>query len=30
MGIEINSSWVTQDNRPDRDEKWLNAILVKR
>ncbi|WNC72507.1 class I SAM-dependent methyltransferase [Thalassotalea psychrophila] len=28
--IEISSTWITEDNRPDRDEKWLNAILVKR
>lgn len=27
--IDINSTWITEDNRPDRDEKWLNAILVK-
>jgi 2-polyprenyl-3-methyl-5-hydroxy-6-metoxy-1,4-benzoquinol methylase len=27
--IEISSTWVTEDNRPDRDEKWLNAILAK-
>lgn len=28
-GIEIASLWVTQDNRPDRDERWLNGILRK-
>lgn len=28
-GIDISSTWITEDNRPDRDEKWLNAILVK-
>jgi len=27
--IEISSTWVTEDNRPDRNEKWLNAILIK-
>jgi trans-aconitate methyltransferase len=27
--IDIRSTWVTEDNRPDRDEKWLNAILLK-
>jgi len=27
--IEVNFIWITEDNRPDRDEKWLNAILVK-
>jgi len=27
--IDIDSTWITEDNRPDRDEKWLNAILVK-
>lgn len=28
--IGIGSTWITEDNRPDRNEKWLNAILVKR
>lgn len=28
-GMEIASLWVTQDNRPDRDETWLNGILRK-
>jgi 2-polyprenyl-3-methyl-5-hydroxy-6-metoxy-1,4-benzoquinol methylase len=27
--IEIQQTWVTVDNRPDRSEKWLNTILVK-
>ena len=27
--IEIEATWVTEDNRPERQEKWLNAILVK-
>lgn len=27
--IEIEATWITEDNRPDRQEKWLNAILVK-
>lgn len=27
--IHINSVWVTEDRRPGRDERWLNAILVK-
>ena len=27
--IEIEATWLTEDNRPDRQEKWLNAILVK-
>lgn len=27
--IEIQQTWVTVDNRPDRQEKWLNSILVK-
>lgn len=26
---EILDMWVTVDKRPDRDEKWLNAILKK-
>jgi 2-polyprenyl-3-methyl-5-hydroxy-6-metoxy-1,4-benzoquinol methylase len=28
--IDISSIWITEDNRPDRNEKWLNAIWVKR
>jgi len=28
-GMEIASLWATQDNRPDRDETWLNGILRK-
>ncbi len=28
--IDVSSTWTTEDNRPDRNEKWLNAILVKR
>lgn len=27
--METVSLWVTQDNRPDRDEVWLNGILRK-
>ncbi len=27
--IAVNSTWVTEDNRPDRNEKWLNALLIK-
>lgn len=27
--IEIEETWITEDNRPDRQEKWLNAILMK-
>ncbi len=27
--IEIQSTWLTEDNRPDKQEKWLNVILVK-
>ena len=27
--IEIISTWVTADQRANRDEKWLNAILKK-
>lgn len=29
QGMEIASLWSTQDNRPDRDETWLNGILRK-
>lgn len=28
--LSIKNTWITEDNRPDRNEKWLNAILVKR
>jgi len=28
--VEVKRTWITEDNRPDRNEKWLNAILVKR
>ena len=28
-GMESASLWATQDNRPDRDETWLNGILRK-
>lgn len=28
-GMEIASLWATHDNRPDRDERWLNGILRK-
>jgi 2-polyprenyl-3-methyl-5-hydroxy-6-metoxy-1,4-benzoquinol methylase len=27
--IDISSTWITEDNRPGRNEKWLNAILIK-
>ncbi|WP_223270203.1 class I SAM-dependent methyltransferase [Colwellia sp. C1TZA3] len=27
--IEVKYSWVTEDNRPDRNERWLNALLIK-
>jgi 2-polyprenyl-3-methyl-5-hydroxy-6-metoxy-1,4-benzoquinol methylase len=27
--ITIKKVWITEDNRPERDEKWLNAILKK-
>ena len=29
VGIQIKSTWVTIDQRPDRSEKCLNALLVK-
>ncbi|GDX07537.1 bifunctional 2-polyprenyl-6-hydroxyphenol methylase/3-demethylubiquinol 3-O-methyltransferase UbiG [Buttiauxella sp. A111] len=28
--VEIETLWTTQDNRPERDEIWLNALLTKR
>lgn len=27
--VEIGSLWVTEDNRPGRDEVWLNGVLKK-
>lgn len=27
--LRIRDSWATKDLRPDRNEQWLNAILVK-
>ena len=27
--IKTEATWITEDNRPDRQEKWLNAILTK-
>lgn len=29
-GIELHTLWTTPDKRVDRNEKWLNAILIKR
>ncbi|MCS2149328.1 class I SAM-dependent methyltransferase [Scandinavium manionii] len=28
-GIHIQSTWLTEDKRPDRNETWLNALLRK-
>jgi SAM-dependent methyltransferase len=28
-GIQIQSTWLTEDKRPDRNETWLNALLHK-
>lgn len=28
-GIHIKTMWKTEDKRPDRDETWLNALLLK-
>lgn len=27
--LDVLSTWITEDARPDRDEKWLNAIIKK-
>lgn len=27
--IEIKNTWITEDNRPNRCERWLNAIIIK-
>lgn len=29
LDIEVKNTWITEDNRPDRYEKWLNSILLK-
>ncbi|MFP2239440.1 class I SAM-dependent methyltransferase [Pseudescherichia vulneris] len=28
-GIDIQSMWMTEDKRPERNEIWLNALLIK-
>ena len=28
-GVVIKKMWITSDNRPEREEMWLNAILLK-
>ncbi|VEB95321.1 Tellurite resistance protein TehB [Cedecea lapagei] len=28
--LEIAEQWLTRDVRPDRDERWLNVILIRR
>ncbi|RZF80537.1 class I SAM-dependent methyltransferase [Pseudoalteromonas sp. CO325X] len=27
--ITVKTTWVSEDNRPDRNERWLNALLAK-
>ena len=27
--LTISKDWVTEDKRPDRDERWLNLVLRK-
>jgi 2-polyprenyl-3-methyl-5-hydroxy-6-metoxy-1,4-benzoquinol methylase len=27
--IELSEFWITNDKRPDRDERWLNCLLYK-
>lgn len=29
VGIELAEMWVTRDNRPGRDERWVNGVLRK-
>ncbi|MFG1593556.1 class I SAM-dependent methyltransferase [Halobacteriovorax sp. CON-3] len=29
QGLRISKDWVTEDKRPDRDERWLNLLLTK-
>ena len=28
-GISISKIWLSEDNRPDRNNDWLNALLLK-
>ena len=28
-GLKITERWITEDVRPERNEKWLNTILIK-
>lgn len=28
--IDISSTWITEDSRPDRNEKWLNVVFTKK
>ncbi|SDJ51952.1 Methyltransferase domain-containing protein [Ferrimonas sediminum] len=28
-GLSMSEVWVTEDKRPERDDTWLNALLVK-
>lgn len=28
--LNIKELWITSDNRPDRNEQWTNAILIKK
>lgn len=27
--LQLKKSWITTDKRPDKEESWLNAILIK-
>jgi len=27
--VEVKYTWITEDNRPDRDERWINTVLIK-
>ncbi|MFG1501102.1 class I SAM-dependent methyltransferase [Halobacteriovorax sp. XZX-3] len=29
QGLTISKDWLTEDKRPDRDERWLNLLLSK-
>lgn len=28
--LHVHSQWITMDNRPDKDDSWFNAILIKK
>jgi 2-polyprenyl-3-methyl-5-hydroxy-6-metoxy-1,4-benzoquinol methylase len=29
LNVQTRKVWITEDNRPERNEKWINAIIMK-